>query len=108
MTATIFIMTLAFMIVIQSAIPFLLKHTIVFGVSIPETNTDHHILTSYKRLYAGIVFSTGSIALIGYLLWALMNTLSEEQLVLTGLTIQIGTILVSMVLYLYFHIKQRN
>lgn len=105
MTIIIFIMTLAFIIIIQSAIPFLLKRTIVFGVSIPEPNTGDHTLSSYKRMYAGVVFTTGSIALIVYLLWALMNPLSEEQLVLTGLAIQMGTLLLSMVLYLYFHMK---
>lgn len=105
MSLTIFIITLAFMIVIQSAIPFLLKRTIVFGVLIPETNTNDQALSSYKNTYSRIVFSTGLIALVAYLLWALMNPLSEEQIVFAGLAIQMGTLLLSMVLYLYFHTK---
>lgn len=105
MSLTIFIITLAFMIGIQSAIPFLLKRTVVFGVSIPETHTNEQALSSYKRQYAWIVFSTGFTLLIAYLILALVNPLSEDQLVLTGLAIQMGTLLLSMVLYLYFHTK---
>lgn len=105
MALMIFLIILAFMIVMQSAIPFLLKRTIVFGVTIPETNTSNPSLASYKRMYAAIVFFTGLLALSAYLLWVLFNSPLEEQIVLTGLAIQSGTLLLSMALYLYFHTK---
>ncbi|WP_432355657.1 DUF1648 domain-containing protein [Sporosarcina sp. A2] len=105
MSLAIFLVTLAFLIVLQSAIPFLLKRTIVFGVTIPEEYAIDSSLASFKRRYSASVFIIGSISLIALLLWSTNTSASENQLVLTGLAIQSGLLLVSMALYLYFHAK---
>lgn len=105
MSLSIFMITLAFIILIQSAIPFLLKPTIIFGVTIPESHTDEREISSFKRRYSLIVFLTGLIALVGYYFWANHNPHSEDHIVLTGLAIQFGTLFISMALYLYFHAK---
>ena len=105
MSLSIFLITLAFIVVLQSAVPFLLKRTIVFGVTIPENHTDEPALASYKRFYSATVFFAGFIALFGYFFWANYSTLSEDQIVLTGLAIQFGVLFLSMALYLYFHAK---
>ncbi len=105
MSLSIFIITIGFIVILQSAMPYLLKRTVVFGVTIPEKYVDEKSLTSFKRNYFSIVLVLGLISLLGYLFWAMSNPISEDQLVLTGLAIQTGTLLVSMALYLYFHAK---
>ncbi|MGE7186229.1 DUF1648 domain-containing protein [Peribacillus sp. NPDC006672] len=105
MSLSIFLITLAFIILLQSAIPFLLKQTIVFGVTIPENHTKEPAISSYKRFYSATILITGFIALIGYFFWANNSTLSEDQIVLAGLAIQFGVLFLSMTMYLYFHAK---
>ncbi|MCM3758209.1 DUF5808 domain-containing protein [Sporosarcina aquimarina] len=105
MSLAIFLVTLAFMIVLQSAIPFLLKKTIVFGVTIPEKNATNSELATYKRRYSSIVLITGIIAFVAFLVWSINTHASEDQLVWIGLVIQLGLLLLCMALYLYYHAK---
>lgn len=105
MSLTIFLVTIAFIVILQSAMPYLLKRTVVFGVTIPEKHTDDSALSSFKRRYFVIVFFLGLLSLLIYLFWSTTKPITEDQLVLTGLVIQTGTLLVSMALYLYFHAK---
>ncbi len=105
MELTIFLIIIAFMVIIQAAIPFLLRRTIAFGVTIPEGHTDDDVVASYKKVYSAIIFIAGLLSLLGYAFWANSSTLAEEQIVLAGLAIQFGLLFLSMVLYLYFHTK---
>ncbi|REB07276.1 DUF1648 domain-containing protein [Sporosarcina sp. BI001-red] len=105
MSLAIFLVTLAFLIVIQSAIPFLLKRTIVFGVTIPEEYAMDPSILSFRRRYSALVFIIGTLSLIALLVWSTTTSVSENQLVFTGLAIQSGLLLLSMALYLYFHAK---
>lgn len=105
MELTIFLIIIAFIVIIQAATPFLLRRTIAFGVTIPEGHTDDHVVASYKKMYSMIILITGLLSLIGYAFWATSSTLVEEQIVLAGLAIQLGLLFLSMVLYLYFHTK---
>ncbi len=105
MALTIFLIMIAFIIIMQASIPFLLKKTLAFGVTIPEGYTDHKTVTTYKKAYSAISLLLGTVALLGYAIWANQRALSEERIVLIGLGIQFGILLISMVLYLYFHAK---
>ncbi|MFJ7755683.1 DUF1648 domain-containing protein [Peribacillus muralis] len=105
MSLSIFLITLAFIILLQAAIPFLLKQTIVFGVTIPEQHMKERAISSYKRFYSATILITGFLALIVYFLWAKNRTLSEDHVVFAGLAIQFGVLVLSMTMYLYFHAK---
>lgn len=105
MTTTIFLIIFGFIVVIESATPFLLRKTIAFGVTIPEGYTDNTIVASYRKMYSAIISSIGLISLFGFAIWANSNTVTEEQMVLIGLAIQFGILFLSMALYLYFHTK---
>lgn len=105
MSLAIFLVTLAFMIVLQSAMPFLLKRTLVFGVTIPEKFAMDPSLASYRRRFSSIIFMPGIIAFIAFLVWSTTTHATEEQLVWIGLAIQSCLLLLSMALYLYFHAK---
>ncbi|MER2088830.1 MAG: DUF5808 domain-containing protein [Sporosarcina sp.] len=105
MALTIFLIIIGFIFVMQSAVPFLLKRTVAFGVTIPEGHTDDPIIALYKKKYAVITFITGLLLLITYFIWAKNGDLSEETIILTGLAIQFAIIFLSMGLYFYFHAK---
>lgn len=105
MVLTLFLPIILFLTVMQAAIPYLLKKTIVFGVTIPEGHTDDKTLATFKKTYSATIFLIGSIGLLIYVFWALGNHLQEEKIVFTGLFLQFGILLISMALYLYFHIR---
>lgn len=103
MTLFIFLIISIFLSAIQTAIPFLVKRTVVFGVTIPERFIREKKLTVYKKRYALIVFFTSLITLGIYAIWAFTKNPTEELTVLSGTVIQFGIILISMSLYFYFH-----
>ena len=105
MAITIFLIIIGFIFVLQSAMPFLLKRTIAFGVTIPEGHTDDPTIASFKKIYAATIFITGLVSLIAYFIWTKNSNLTEEKVMLTGLAIQFGIIFLSMGLYFYFHAK---
>ena len=79
MALTIFLIIIVFIIVLQSAIPFLLKRTVAFGVTIPEGHTDDPTIASFKKKYAAITFITGLLLLIAYFIWAKNSNLQKKQ-----------------------------
>lgn len=97
-----------FLTIMQTIIPFLVKRTVVFGVTIPEQYIYDQKLIQYKKQYSFITFIIGMIILAGYLIWVLNNPLSEEQIVIVGTFIEFGIIILSMSFYFYYHgrIKQ--
>ncbi|MCI1593105.1 DUF1648 domain-containing protein [Heyndrickxia oleronia] len=105
MLISVFLILMLFIIAIQTALPYLVKRTVVFGVTIPDQYITNLTLSSYKRRYSRTVFLLSVIAILIYTFWVLKGEASEEFLVLTGLAIQFGVIVISMSLYFYFHAK---
>jgi uncharacterized membrane protein len=105
MTILISVIIIAFIGVLQAAIPYLLKNTIVFGVTIPSNQTNHSTLSSYKKYYSATIFSISLISLLGYLIYTFSNQLSDETIILTGVALQFAILFASMALYFYFHAK---
>ncbi|MGG3466859.1 DUF5808 domain-containing protein [Neobacillus pocheonensis] len=105
MTIAIFLIISVFLTAIQTAIPFLVKRTVVFGVTIPEPFIKNEKLIAFKKRYAFTVSLTSITALAIYIIWAFISNPAEEIIVLTGTLIQFGIILVSMSLYFYLHGK---
>lgn len=105
MVLSLFLIITLFLTVMQAAIPFLLKKTIVFGVTIPESHTEDKVLSTYKKTYSFTILLIGLAGLLVYLIRGFGNQMQEDQIVFTGLIVQFGILLISMALYLYFHIK---
>ena len=105
MTTFLMIGIVIFIIALQAAIPYLLKPTIVFGVTIPDTNTKNLSLLSFKRIYSSLVLGFGGIALIGFLIWQAVSTVNEESIVLFAVATQLALLFLSMILYFLFHAK---
>lgn len=93
------------MIVMQTILPYIVKRTVVFGVSIPDQYVKDEKLKGYKRLYSLIVFLISAIALVLYVIWAINSNSSEDTRALTGIGLTFGIMLFSMSFYFYFHAK---
>jgi uncharacterized membrane protein len=105
MTSLLMILITLFIIAIQAAIPYLLKPTIVFGVTIPDTNTKNSTLLSYKKAYSTIIAGFGALALATFLILILTTNITEEKIVLFGVSAQFALLFCGMILYLLFHAK---
>ena len=105
MLVAIFFAIILFITLIQASIPFLLKKTIAFGVTIPEGHSGDKKLANYKKIYSSIIVILGLVGLLIFTLWGLNEHLGEEQIGVMGLIIQLVLLISSMVLYLYFHIQ---
>lgn len=66
MTLTIFAIIILFLAVMEAAIPYLVKRTVVFGVSIPEEHTNAPELRDYKKRYALIVLAFSMVVFISF------------------------------------------
>ncbi|UOQ46608.1 hypothetical protein MUN88_10865 [Gracilibacillus caseinilyticus] len=73
--------TLLFVSVMQIAIPFVVKRTVVFGVTIPLEEISNHSVRQYKKRYAGITTVVGLVALASLIIVFQMEGISTNQMV---------------------------
>lgn len=105
MTLAIFLFISIILLGIQTAIPFLVKRTIIFGITVPEKHIKNEQLLSYKKRYTLLVSLLSLVVLGIYVFWVLGTNPGEEPTVLVGTLIQFGIILFSLSLYFFFHGK---
>ncbi|AOV07264.1 DUF1648 domain-containing protein [Sporosarcina ureilytica] len=105
MTIALLLAIATFIIIIQAAIPYLLKPTIVFGVTIPNGYTKNEKLLFYKKMYASIVFIIGILTITAFMIWAMNAKPLEEKMMISGVAIQFAILILSMALYFVFHAK---
>jgi uncharacterized membrane protein len=105
MSFAIFFLIIVFLAAIQTAVPFLVKRSVVFGVTIPEQHLQEPRLKSYKRSYAVLVALISLLILAVYFGWTFMQQPGEEKFVLMGTFGEFAIILISISLYFYYHGK---
>jgi uncharacterized membrane protein len=105
MTLAMFLIIAVILAGIQTAVPFLVKRTVIFGITVPEKHIKNEKLSSFKKKYSLLVSLLSIIALASYAIWVQSSNASEEQVVLIGTIIQFSIILFSFTLYFYFHGK---
>ncbi|KGA81751.1 DUF1648 domain-containing protein [Lysinibacillus fusiformis] len=97
---SIYIMTL----VLQMIVPFIVRETIVFGVTVPDQHIKHPALADVKKRYAQIVGGTGVVFLIVMIIsYNLLTSESIQGMFLLGCLWSLLT--VSMGLYWVYHQK---
>jgi uncharacterized membrane protein len=105
MSFAIFLIISVILAAMQTAVPFLVKRSVMFGVTIPEPYIQDPQLRAYKKRYA-VWVSVLSLILLGFFsAWVLFSQPGEEKIVLTGVLIEFSIILISMSFYFYFHGK---
>lgn len=105
MSLTIFMIILLFLAAIQTAVPFLVKRSVVFGVTIPEQYLKDAQLKAFKKQYSVIVAVLSLILLSVYCGWSLIIQPGEEKVVLVGTLLEFAIIVLSISLYFYYHGK---
>ncbi len=105
MEMTLIFVTAGFLAALQMAIPFIVKRTVVFGVTIPVDEVKNAQLKQYKKLYAILTFLISVIVVAIYFIWSSSITLTENQLIIVGLFMPFVILFISMALYFYFHVK---
>lgn len=103
MALTIFSIMILFLTAVETAIPYLIKRTVVFGVSIPEAHVKEDKLLQFKRNYSRIVLGC-SLLIFGGFLWTAVGA-TEEKTVMLGTTASFAIIIISLSSYFYFHAK---
>ncbi len=89
----------------QIFIPYMLKRTIIFGVTIPASFIHHHVVKQTKKIYSIAMFIIWLILLISYSIWALHINYNENLQVVVGIGTILFFILISLLFYAYFHYK---
>lgn len=102
---TLIFVTAGFLAVLQMAIPFIVKRTVVFGVTVPVDEVRNEQLRQYKKLYAALTFCISIVALALYFIWSTNADPTDNQLIFTGLFMPFVILFISMALYFYFHMK---
>lgn len=105
MTLIIFLFIALFIVIIQAMIPYLLKPTIAFGVTIPTSYIKHEKLHAYKKIYSTIILAVGILTVAAYTIWAFWTNPIDDQLIISGIAIQFAILILSMALYFVFHAK---
>lgn len=105
MEFAILFITILFVSLFQVAVPFIVKRTVVFGVTIPYEQAKHPKVMSFKRLYAFFTFIVAVAVIIGFFIYNQDPKVDETRLVLTGVILPFVIILTSLSLYFYFHFK---
>ncbi|KGR89028.1 DUF1648 domain-containing protein [Lysinibacillus boronitolerans] len=98
---TIYIMTLA----LQIVVPYIVRETIVFGVTVPEQKIKHPILAQLKKQYVQFVGGTGIVFLIIMIISYNQLAPSESMQSIVLLSCLFSMLTVSMVLYWINHQK---
>ncbi|MDC3411938.1 DUF1648 domain-containing protein [Terrihalobacillus insolitus] len=103
MELAIFLSTVLFVSLIQIAIPFLVKRTVAFGVTIPYEQTRNPKVLKYKKWYAFVTTVVALAVIIGLIV--LSTILDETKLVLVGSLFPFFVLFSGLSLYFYFHYK---
>lgn len=108
MTFLVFFIVTLFIAFIQIVIPYLVKRTEVFGVTIPEQYIQNITIKRYKKRYAVSIALLSGIMIIGYMIWTLTKERLEEQTAIAGIIIEFALILISLIWYFYYHGKTKQ
>ena len=101
------IFTVLYLIVLalQVFIPYLVKETIVFGVTVPVQNREHPSLQKANKLYTYVMTFVGLVLLIILLVLNWTMTLSEQIQAILCIGMLFGMLTVSIILYAINHRK---
>ncbi|MCM2588487.1 DUF1648 domain-containing protein [Rossellomorea marisflavi] len=105
MQSILLIGMIGIILLIQVMLPFIVKRTVVFGVTIPvEHIRDAHLLR-FKKIYAAV---TAMLSVAGIVLFYMITgsgDLPEDRLIASGILLPFIIIFISMSLYAYFHMR---
>jgi uncharacterized membrane protein len=105
MEALIFVMMMLLTVLLEAAIPFLIRKTVVFGVTIPSTQIKHHQISAYKKRYSLLIVVPSLFLIFAYCIWQAVINPQANQVAIIGTFLLFGILFWSLSLYFYFHGK---
>ncbi len=108
MSIIVFLIITIFIAVIQTIIPYLMKRTVVFGVTIPVQYIQNQSIRKYKKQYAISVALLSAAIIVAYVIWALTSERLDEQIAIAGAIIEFALIFISLSWYFYYHGKTKQ
>ncbi|WP_407271239.1 DUF1648 domain-containing protein [Radiobacillus sp. PE A8.2] len=105
MAFIILLITILFVSFFQITVPFIVKRTVVFGVTIPYNQTKHPKVMQYKKVYAIVTTIVAIIVTVSFWFWSQTANVKEVTLVLAGTIIPFIILIIGLSLYFYFHYK---
>lgn len=108
MAFTISFVTLVFIFIIQLVLPYFVKRTVVFGVSIPEQYIKEEQLKIFKRQYVIVSLIISILIIGGFIVWVMNANPADELLIIVSTIIQFVFIFISLIIYFYFHNKTKK
>lgn len=102
------LLILIFLAVIQAAMPYFVKRTVVFGVSIPEQLIQDARIRLFKKHYS-VMFGAVSFGMILiFVLWVAFKKPSDDLTMFVGTVIEFVLIFVGLGLFYYFREKMKH
>lgn len=105
METIIFISMIIITVFFEAAMPFLVRKTVVFGVTIPNKQVNNPQISTYKRRYSLFVIVPSLIGIIAYYIWQAANNIQADQVAIGGTVLLFAILFWSLSLYFYFHGK---
>ncbi|WP_312097783.1 DUF5808 domain-containing protein [Niallia sp.] len=105
MEVLIFIIMMLFTVLLQAAIPFLIRKTIAFGITVPDAQIKHPQILTYKKRYSLLVLVPSIISMIAYCIWQAASNPQADQVAIIGTFLLFVILIWSISLYFYFHGK---
>ncbi len=99
------VIMLLFTGLVQIFIPYMVKKTVVFGVTIPATFINHKMVRQVKRIYSIALACIWIVMFVGYVVWSLLIPSNDDLQVIVGTSLLFLLIIISMLFYAYFHRK---
>lgn len=108
MTLLISLSILLVLAIIQGTVPYFIKRTIAFGVTIPEQYIQDASIRTCKKQYTVFSLIVSLSMIMIFCLWTVMKKPTEEFIMIVSTTIEFGIIFISLALYIYFHEKMKH
>ncbi|GLC90197.1 DUF1648 domain-containing protein [Lysinibacillus piscis] len=99
MVVTVLLSIYIVTVVIQMFIPYLVRETSVFGVTVPEQNLGHPLLKKMKKQYTQVIGIVSILLLIVMICSMVLLTLDDAVQALLFMSCLFGMLAVSMVIY---------
>ncbi|WP_342462898.1 DUF5808 domain-containing protein [Ureibacillus sp. FSL K6-8385] len=108
MAFMISLIILLFLSTIQSVMPYFVKRTVVFGVSVPEQHIQDERIRAYKKQYTMLTIAVSFFMILIYSAWAAFKQPSDEAVIFIGTIIEFIIIFISLALFYYYRGKMKQ
>jgi len=108
MALFISLVILCFLAIVQTFVPYFVKRTVVFGVSIPEQMIQDVRVRSYKKQFSLVTVVVSLFMILFFCIWVAAKKPSDDLMILISTVIEFVMIFISLALFYYFREKMKQ